>query len=364
MQPRWLLLICLIWLVPARAHSAIYYVAKTGSNSNSCNQAQSVSTPKLTIGAALACLSGSDTLIINAGVYAEAIINTIPSGTSTSNRTRVLGLNGARWTLQPSSTSQCFNDAGALYLKDKNFIEIADMIADGKNCTANMGALFWIAGTSHDDILRNAELKNLKNATGLLFQSGTTSRITVSHVLSHDHGQDSLDHCFYPSGSNHIFEHVEAYNCSGYGMHLYNRTGGANNNNIIRWSYFHDNGASGILIGSGSNNIAENNVVRNNGERSREGGITVGFHTAHNNQVYDNTIVGNSGHCIVIRRGSTNSKVMRNVCWQNGNDSVRDWGNVSIISNTRVINPLTDATGAPVFSRKSRPLEVQKGQRH
>src|SRR5262245_46673382 len=31
------------------SQSATYYVARTGSNSNSCSQAQSVSTPKLTI---------------------------------------------------------------------------------------------------------------------------------------------------------------------------------------------------------------------------------------------------------------------------------------------------------------------------
>ena len=35
-----------------------YYVAKTGSNSNSCTQAQNQSTPKLTISAGISCLQG------------------------------------------------------------------------------------------------------------------------------------------------------------------------------------------------------------------------------------------------------------------------------------------------------------------
>lgn len=356
------LMTMLFALVPVLGYGATYYVGKTGSDSYSCAQAQSGSTPKVTIAGGLACLASGDTLIVQAGVYAEAIINTIPSGTTTSNRTRVIGQNEARWTLRPSSTSQCFNDAGALYLNNKNFIEIADTIIDGVNCTSNMGALFWIAGTSHDNILRDSELKNLANATGLLFQSGTTSRITVSRVVSHDHGQDKLDHCFYPSGSNHIFEYVEAYNCSGHGMHLYNRTGGKNNNNIIRWSYFHDNGARGILIGSGINNIAANNRLRNNARWSREGGITVGF-GAINNQVYDNVIAWNHGNCIVIRKGSTNSKVQNNVCWQNSSDSVRDEGSVSIIGNTRVIDPSTGATDALTFpSRSKRVAAGQTGE--
>ena len=60
-------------MTPALTHGATYYVAKTGSDSKSCTQAQSASTPKLTIKAGLACLKGGDTLIIKAGTYNEGI---------------------------------------------------------------------------------------------------------------------------------------------------------------------------------------------------------------------------------------------------------------------------------------------------
>ena len=63
----------------------VYYVAKTGSDSNSCAQAQSQSTPKLTIQAGIGCLSAGDTLFVRAGTYAELINTTkftIPSGTA------------------------------------------------------------------------------------------------------------------------------------------------------------------------------------------------------------------------------------------------------------------------------------------
>src|SRR3989338_6169432 len=81
------------------ASAATYYVAKTGSNSNTCAQAQTASTAKLTITAGLACLSGGDTLKIRSGVYDERInadlgIN-IPSGLSTSQRTVITADAGA-----------------------------------------------------------------------------------------------------------------------------------------------------------------------------------------------------------------------------------------------------------------------------
>jgi hypothetical protein len=58
------------------AQAATYYVSKSGSNNNSCAQATSVSTPKLTINAGIGCLSGGgDTLLIRKGTYDETIVH-------------------------------------------------------------------------------------------------------------------------------------------------------------------------------------------------------------------------------------------------------------------------------------------------
>ena len=69
-----------MFLIPGSAYCATYYTAKSGSNSNSCAQAQNVSTPKLTIGAGIGCLSSGETLIVKAGTYNESLDST-PSGT-------------------------------------------------------------------------------------------------------------------------------------------------------------------------------------------------------------------------------------------------------------------------------------------
>src|SRR5262245_12116041 len=74
------LLVIFFTIFPVLAHGATYYVAKTGSNSNSCANARSQSTPKLTINAGAGCLNAGDTLIVKSGVYNEALNDVIPSG--------------------------------------------------------------------------------------------------------------------------------------------------------------------------------------------------------------------------------------------------------------------------------------------
>ena len=83
------LLACLV-AVPAGATT--WYVNVTGSDANSCAQAQGVATPKRTINAALVCVGGgagagaNDVVEVAAGTYTEVLDNNVstvwPSGTS------------------------------------------------------------------------------------------------------------------------------------------------------------------------------------------------------------------------------------------------------------------------------------------
>jgi len=50
-----------------------YYVATNGSDSHSCAQARNPATPKRSIRAAMACMSGGNTLLIRDGTYAECL---------------------------------------------------------------------------------------------------------------------------------------------------------------------------------------------------------------------------------------------------------------------------------------------------
>src|SRR5688572_6636517 len=62
-------------LISAPSWAATYYVSNSGSDSNNCAQAQSISTPKQTINNFLrSCpLAAGDTLYIRGGTYAEYV---------------------------------------------------------------------------------------------------------------------------------------------------------------------------------------------------------------------------------------------------------------------------------------------------
>ena len=63
------------------------------------------------------------------------------------------------------------------------------------------------------------------------------------------------------------------------------RPQGANDRHIVRNNRVHDNGARGILLGSGDDHVAYNNLVWSNAD-----GIVIGFGTPRNNKIYNNTI--------------------------------------------------------------------------
>src|SRR6266511_5961513 len=93
--------------------AATYYVATTGSDSNTCAQAQTPNTPKQTINAALNCLGtaayagAGHTVQVAAGTYVETLNNNLPGGTSWSAPFTLEAATIGAVTIQPPS--------GALY---------------------------------------------------------------------------------------------------------------------------------------------------------------------------------------------------------------------------------------------------------
>jgi hypothetical protein len=354
-------------LAPTLTYAATYYVAKTGSSSSTCSQAQSASTPKLTVNSGIACLSAGDTLIVKTGVYVETIHDTIPTGSSATAKTRIIGDNGAKWTLRPTSSAQCSTPSAVIREVSKSNIEVADLIADA-NKLCRGGILFY--NSSNDIYLHDIEVKNWTGAAtggeGSGIDIGAVglypARVTIRNVYSHDGGFNDQDHCFYLKGNDHLVEYVEGANCSGHGMHAYggNSTGAKNNRQIIRHSNFHHNGARGILIGSGADNIAHHNISTNNGTD----GIQIGFNTTTNNKVYNNTIYSNLNDCIEIRSGVASSQIKNNLCLSNGNNTVKNTGTSSIIANNRLSTVATLVVEATknLFSPRTGSILIDAGE--
>src|SRR5947208_2580033 len=146
--------------------AATYYVATAGSDSNTCVQAQSPSTPKQTINAALNCLGtaagagAGHTVQVAPGTYTETIDNNLPGGTSWSAPFTLKATAIGTVTLRPPVGAEgCITIARPT----SKYAIISGFVCDGVNVSydgikitdSSSGAASFIR-------LQNIEVKNAK----------------------------------------------------------------------------------------------------------------------------------------------------------------------------------------------------------
>ncbi len=300
-------------LAPGAANAAIYHVSKSGSNGNSCRDALSRSKSKLTINEGLKCLSAGDTLYIGAGTYEEGIDsteNTIPSGTSWNNAVTIAAAPGEQVTLRPRKAFEVISLIGSQI----SYLVFDGLILDAENVTTDG---FSLTNGAHHVKLQNSEVKNAPNQ-GILISKGTgsTDYNEFRNLSVHDNGRNKFSHGIYISTSNNLIEGCKVYRNSGYGIHLYDDTGEVNSN-IVRlnttwsnsWSYCC---GAGILVGSGRNNIAYNNISYNNGY-----GITSGYNKTSGAKIYNNTVYKNIHGGIQNLGTSIDAVIKNNIAYRN-----------------------------------------------
>jgi hypothetical protein len=334
------LVVTLAWAVPALAYGTTYYVAKTGSNSYSCTQAQASSTPKLTIAGGLSCLTAGDTLTIYDGTYAEYItFNQLVSGLSDSQRTTVRAATAGTVTLKPTSCTPTTGTSAVVWVYGKSYITFDGLIVDGVNCAFNVGSDAFLinnSGTvsSHHVTLQNMEVQN--GYGGCVDIAAPAQYVIVQNSKIHDCGGPGASHGIYAQGSNTIIERNEIYNSTGYGVHQFHQSSADSHNNIIRYNYLHHNGSYGAIIGSGNDNLVHHNIVSNN----TAGGIRSEFSSPQRSLIYNNTIYANG---ICIRIGSGNAAMVKNnVCLSNSTNTIQiGTATATVIANNRLS---TDAT--------------------
>jgi hypothetical protein len=147
----------IIWLVPISALATTYYVAKTGSNTYSCTQAQSQTMAKQTIQAAVNCARiPGDTVIVKAGTYVESVT----AGNS--------GLSGKPITLKanPGDTVTWTNVirdpasfTGALNIYDRSYIRIEGFRFQGSRSAVTIHVLRTL-GTKTTNPVQGIEIIN------------------------------------------------------------------------------------------------------------------------------------------------------------------------------------------------------------
>jgi hypothetical protein len=351
-----LITIIISCLTTAVSEAATYYVAKTGSNSNTCAQAQSQSTPKLTVGAGASCLLGGDTLYIKAGTYSEPYNGIkLPSGISWAGATIISNFGTDVVTFQSSGNP--FSTFGYAL----SYVIFNGFIYDGVGTNFTTGGIATGNGSHHIRWI-NVEVKNW-GANGV--SGGGIFEFINCNV--HDNGKMADDaghpshYGFYLANDGNLIDHCEIHHNGGYGLHLYNVPGGVNNN-TIRNSIVHDNsvmpasGQANILLSSGNNNAAYNNIVYGGFSGIEIGTDSAGNSSCTNCKVYNNTIYGVAYWAMHTPAGSVNAIIKNNIMYNNGSD-IFDRSSIGTVKSNNLFN----ATNPLFVNAAARDFRLQSG---
>jgi Right handed beta helix region len=348
------------------AHGATYYVSKPGNDSNSCAKAQSISSPKRTINAGIACLAAGDTLLVGAGTYDEGI-RSVPSGTSWSNKVRIAAYPGATVWLKPSVDAHMGGGVATVWLDGNyHYIEFDGINMDGSLTT---GQVVWISTNNmnnpHHVRIANAEIiAGVTGAGGAVafgghtnVPGGATGANEAINLTIHGGGVPGgcgfmcSSYGIYLEGPNNIVDGCNIYDTASFGLQIYNAGGDSPDNNIVRNTRFHDilRSRSGYADGSGNGMLiaGNNNQIYNNlfyGLTVINGaGINVYYGTG--NKIWNNTIFNNTLDGISIGTSTTsrtsNTVAGNNIIYQNSGRPVVDLGTSTVTTtNLSGVNPL------------------------
>jgi hypothetical protein len=353
------------------ANGTTYYVAKTGSNSNTCTQAQNPATAKLTINAGIACVSGGvtnavdvgagHTVIVKAGSYAEEMTYTVPGGTSWASPFTLKAETARAVTLYPTS-GIC---DGGLACRIFALVAVSYVVIDGfvmnagsvQNEAISLACTSYPTGCSHHIRIQNSEVFNpWGNCIGASGDFNEYINLTLHECGNRDVNYPSGHNAFYLSGNDNLVDGCHLYNNQGGGIMAWdvNVTPSRNvfrNNLVHDFTVLHAGNDSHVGIGlyRGTNNIAYNNIVYGivNGP-----GISVDYGCTgckvYNNTSYGNT--GQNGSGVYVGSQTSGSVIRNNIAWGNAQAGIQNLGsNTTISNNLCPSGPTCAITQNPLF---------------
>jgi len=340
------------------AKTATYWASPTGTSSSCVNSATDPGGNYLELYAAVACLRTGDTLMLKPGVYDKYFYNSaIPAGSPGAYTTIRGSTAGRDAILKPS------RDNSVIYLgtASQRYIEFANMEINGSGVEAATvkitDDLFDKQKPCADCGAHHIRLRNV------LIDSGTNDNgfamgATKNGILGGGPGLEILNseirnsiYGLYWGGADALIEGNWIHHNPGYGLHFYCGGGCGEglqpiNNNIVRFNLIENNATSNpfcsnaLLFANGANNIAYNNIIRNNGPGACGGGIQIHSY-ARDIKIYNNVIYNNGAGGIYMGNNTDGTIVRNNIAYLNKRgDFVIDGGtNVTESNNLFGVNP-------------------------
>lgn len=351
------------------SQAATYYVSKTGSDSRSCSEAQSVSTPKATINGGVGCLSAGDTLVVRAGTYTESLgTGAVPSGNSWTSKVRIANYNGETVWMRPNAgASRVLEFAGS-----QQYIEFDGINLDGTNATYDTVKINAIASgnNAHHIRIQNAELLGI-TGTGDPGNGGMSFIVLCTqlapgllggnefiNLVVHRGGGGTCGNCdfshgFYINSADNLIERNTIYDVKGNGVQIYNgNAGNTANNNTVRYNVIRDLTSPtgrhrGVIVGSGTGNKVYSNLIYNIiGTAEPTAGIEV--YASGNAEIYNNTIYGVNYHGIRVDAEAQNTVIRNNIAYRNSRGDYANSGSGTVTSQNLIsvdpgfVNPGAD----------------------
>lgn len=308
------LVLCL--LVPSLAHAATSTV-----------------TPNDNLPAAIGRLQPGDTLLLASGSYPvqlHALLGThFPSGTATAPITIKAAVAGQA-IINPRAEADTYS---VLYLANTAYLVFDGLVFDARGITGARGInTVKIDDSTHHITIQNSVVREAHVACGGAFSPGGcgyTNAIEAAGVGHVFRGNDLSTHDaygLYLSTQGALVEGNDIHDNQGYGIHLYASGHSDISGNLLRNNRIHRNGygqrnpvgSAGILLSSGSDNVACNNTV----EDQNGVGVQV-YMSARNSTVQDNTIRRTADVCIDVNPGASGTMLKGNKCDSGG---LRDSG--------------------------------------
>jgi parallel beta-helix repeat protein len=333
------------------AQAATYYVARSGKNTNSCSQARSASTPKLTIGDAVGCLTTGDTLYVRGGDYDETLVypyQVIPSGTSWSDTVRVAAYPGETVWMRPTSghvTSVLWFGGNQHYIEIDGINLDASKLTDSNIVTISAPA--WDSNDAHHIRIKNAELIGARHAdpaakiqgigAGSADGTGKGGHEFINLTI-HDVGNKDSEHAFYIGDSNVLIDGGNFYNIAGACFHLYNGFGPTFSNIIVRNTVCHDSLKTGpgqrhwgVIVANGSKGHKIYNNIFYNILADGGFGACIQVFVGVDTEIYNNTAY-NCTDGLYLNGTAINTVVRNNVAYNNVTNFTNG-GNGTVASN-------------------------------